>query len=86
MDCANDEDDYMIREFSIARKLKKEPAIQLTLDGVFIKEWENPAKAGEALGINYKNIHAVCKGQRNHAGGFKWMYLSDYEKLYQSAC
>jgi len=31
-----------------------------------------------------KHISDVCKGKRKSAGGFKWMYLEDYEKLKSS--
>ncbi len=27
--------------------------------------------------INISNIHSVCNGKRNHAGGFKWKYINN---------
>ena len=60
------------------KKIRKEPIVQLTLDGDFIKEWKGAAEAGRELGINYKNINSVCRHKRRNAGGFNWMYLSDY--------
>ena len=30
--------------------------------------------AGEHTGINYRNIHSVCAGKRNIAGGLHWEY------------
>lgn len=37
--------------------------------------------------VNRNNIRIVCKKEqhRKMAGGYKWMYLSDYEKLNQQA-
>lgn len=59
-------------------RLRKEPIVQLSLDGEYIAEWKGSADAGSNLCISYKNINAVCRGRRNKAGGFRWMYLSDY--------
>lgn len=28
--------------------------------------------------INHGNISECCKGRRNQAGGYKWMYKEDY--------
>lgn len=70
-----------VDRYNNTKKLKHEPIVQLTLDNMFIREWPNPSQAGKSLGINYKNIHTVCRKARSHAGGFKWMYLSDYMKM-----
>jgi hypothetical protein len=32
-------------------------------------------------GVHHPNISKVCLGKRPKCGGFKWMYLMDYEKL-----
>ena len=58
-----------------------ETIVQLTYDFKFIKEWQNAAQAGRELSINYKNIHSVCNHKRNKAGGYRWMYLSEYNNL-----
>lgn len=50
------------------------PTLQLDLKGNFIAEFESSSDAGRKLGINTKNISACCKGRRNTAGGFKWVY------------
>ncbi len=57
------------------------PIVQLTLEGQFIKEWSCAAEAGRELGINRPNIIECCLNKRNKAGGFKWMYLSDWLKV-----
>lgn len=80
----NDADDILERVIKYSNsKIKVEPIIQLSLDGVFVKEWPSAAEAGRGIGINYKNINLVCRNKRNKAGGFKWMYLSDYNQLYK---
>lgn len=48
--------------------------IQLTLDDVFIKEWETMQEAAEYLGLQKSNISDVCKGKRKSCGGFHWRY------------
>lgn len=57
------------------------PIVQLTLDGQFIKEWSCAAEAGRELKIAKGDISACCKGKHKSAGGFKWMYLSDWLKV-----
>ena len=70
-----------VDKYNHTRKLRKEKIVQLLPDGTFIKEWDNTSHAGNVLGINYKNIRAVCRNEREYAGGFKWMYLSDYMQI-----
>jgi len=48
------------------------PVSQYGLNGIFIKEWVSSREAARQLGISYKNIPAVIKGKRKHAGGFIW--------------
>lgn len=59
-----------------ARQIK---VIQLTDNGNFIEEWNSIEEAKKHYNIN--NITAVCRGRQNTAGGFKWMYKEDYEKI-----
>lgn len=51
------------------------PVIQLSIDGIKIKEWVNMSQAALALGIGNGDICNVCKGNRKSAGGYKWEYL-----------
>lgn len=48
--------------------------IQISKSGEVIKEWESCAEVNRQLGIQFKNISAVCRGKRNIAGGFKWKF------------
>ena len=70
-----------VERYLHSKKPRREPIVQLSLDGQFISEWAGSADAGRALNINYKNINLVCRGKRNKAGGYNWMYLSDYNEM-----
>ena len=55
------------------------PIVQLTLDGQFINKWACATEAGRELGINNRGINYCCRGKRKTAGGYRWMYASDYK-------
>ena len=75
-----------VEQYNNRKIQRKEEVVRLTLDGDYVDKWKNAYTAERHLGISYKNINAVCRHVRNKAGGFKWMYLSDYIKLYGNAC
>lgn len=58
--------------------------VQLTLDGQFIRKWSCGWEVQRELGIFQTNITACCRGRNKSAGGFKWMYASDYFKRKKS--
>lgn len=58
--------------------------IQLSLDYEFIKQWDGITEAENKLNIN--NITSNCKGRRQSAGGYKWMYKEDYRKYIGEKC
>jgi group I intron endonuclease len=47
---------------------------QLSLDGVFIKQWPSQSEASRELKLSVGNISMVANGIRNHTGGFKWKF------------
>lgn len=59
----------------VKRRITKN-VIQLDLLGNRIKIWKNATEAGKVLGINYRNICAVCRGNDiiKSAGGYRWIY------------
>ena len=68
-----------------------EPVVQLTLDGIFIKEFTSPNAVKRLLGYSDGPIRNCCKGKMikswngkfyptNQAYGFKWMFKKDYEQ------
>ena len=75
-----------VEQYNNRKIQRKEEVVRLTSDGEYVDIWKTAHEAEKQLGISYKNINAVCRGVRIKAGGFKWMYLSDYMELYQHAC
>ena len=57
-------------------KIEKQsiPILQLTKDGMFVKEWPSAKEAERQLGIHQQNICACLKGRRTRAGGYVWKY------------
>ena len=51
---------------------KKKRVIQQDMEGNFIQEWPSVSAAKKALKLFH--IDAVCRCERNHVGGFKWIY------------
>lgn len=47
-------------------------------DNIVIKKWNNIITASKTLNINNKNIVSCCKNKRKSAGGYQWIYESDY--------
>lgn len=47
---------------------------QYLKDGTYIKTWGSIIDVERELKICHQHISKVCRGERNHAGGFKWMY------------
>lgn len=64
----------------------KIPVVQLTLDGIFIKEWDSMTKAETELNIT--DISSNCTGKKKSSGGFLWIYKEDYKngirKVYEN--
>ena len=54
--------------------------VQLTLEGDFVCVWDSMGRTVEE-GFDYKHVCDCCRGKRKTHKGFKWMYLSDYEKM-----
>ncbi len=71
--------DYTIGRLSSRQKR----VVQLDLQNNFIKEWINIEEASTTLNIPKRKIYrCIDPRERTHqAGGYKWMYLEDYQKL-----
>lgn len=61
-------------------KSRKKEIVKIDYDTIVI--FESASKAYLDTNIDSSSIIAVCRGKRKTAGGFKWMYLEDYEKEY----
>jgi group I intron endonuclease len=61
---------------------KRKPVVQLTKDGVLIKEYSHCESAAKEMGFKCdESIRKACKENWRTSGGFKWMYKEDYEKM-----
>ena len=71
---------YGTRGKRIAIKLSK-PCYAIYPDGS-TQEFPSIHEAGRSTGICYKNIHSVCAGKRERAGGLRWQYSrSDHDEM-----
>lgn len=49
-----------------------------TLEDIYVCTYNSLEEAKNAVGLkNSSNITNVCRGKRNHSGGFKWYYAND---------
>lgn len=51
---------------------------QRTLEGTLVKTYVSSCAAERETGIFQANISRVCRGGRNHAGGFKWNFVNEH--------
>lgn len=56
------------------------PVLQIK-NGSIVREFAGIIEAWRETGIQFKNISAVCRGKRKHAGGYSWTYKKDYDKI-----
>lgn len=56
------------------------PIYQLSLGGSIMKLFESALTASKELSIDSSGIAKVCKGKRNHAGGYKWEYVNEIKQ------
>lgn len=76
----NGKDENLIgRTLGIKRNYRK--CIQMSLNDCYIKEWDYIKEASLKLSVNSGSISQCCKGKQKTAGGYKWMYKEDYDKL-----
>ncbi len=55
---------------------RNERVLQLSLDGVLIKEWANITEVKHSTKYNNWSIYQCCEGVRKSAYGFKWQYAT----------
>jgi hypothetical protein len=71
-------------EYKFQRNTKAKNIIQLDLNMTKINVFDSIIKAATTLNISDSNISSCCKGKRQTVGGFKFMYLDDYNNLYDN--
>ena len=54
--------------------------VQLNLNNELIKIYDSAKDAAKEVNCPIQNITRVCRGDKNTARGYKWVYLKDYEK------
>lgn len=59
---------------SLIAKSKYKPILQLSMEGVLIKEWSSMMDAAEFYGCTKGNISACCQGRSKSARNFIWKY------------
>lgn len=76
--------DYGIKEIqSIKIKKKKTPIsiVQISLNGDFVSIYNSITEASNITGIDRGGINKCCLNRARSAGGYKWMYKEDWDKL-----
>lgn len=74
---------YMANKYGKQKYIPKEnkKIIQLDLDFNTIKVWDRIVDIENQLNISNSNISAVCRGKRNRARNYYFMYLDDYNEI-----
>ncbi len=52
----------------------QKPVLQFTKKGEFMAEYHSQAEAARQTGFLQCKISEVCRGNRNHTGGYVWQY------------
>ena len=56
------------------------PVVQLTLNYKFVTKWPSSREAG-LHGFQKAHVNACCRHKRSTTGGYRWLYLSEYEQI-----
>lgn len=71
---------YKVRASKSKQELKyRKPVVQLAIGGSFLAEHRSVYYAALTTGVDRYSIRQCLKGKRKTCGGFRWVYLSDYE-------
>lgn len=62
------------------KNYNRQPIVQLTLDGTFVNRFVRQMDASLEFGVKQGCISNCCHGRRKSAGGFRWMFYSDWVK------
>lgn len=68
---------YGTRNKRMSATKKKNPIIQLGIDGEYLNTYLGIKDAQIATEVNRNSIRAVCNGKRESAGGYKWKYYKE---------
>jgi hypothetical protein len=68
-------------KYKLIRNTKAKKIVQLDLNMNNIMAFDSIIKAATKLNINDSLISSCCKGKRKTTGGFKFMYLDEYDNI-----
>lgn len=63
-----------------AESFHKKAVAMFDMDWNFIRSYVTMQEASKDTGTHFTNMTSCCRGNRTNAGGYRWMYLEDYEK------
>lgn len=66
---------YGLRNSRVSQALSK-PILQYSLDGSFVKKWDNAKDAASFYGVSHTAIQKVCRGIHKKCKGYIWVYAS----------
>lgn len=69
-----------LEDFVLKPKCNRSGLIQMTKEGKYIRYWKVALDVEKELKLSLAHISDCCSGKRRQCGGFRWMYLSDWEK------
>lgn len=72
-----DNDNYGTRNERMANSKKINPVAQFDLDMNLIEIHAGIKDAQRNTGVNRNSIRAVCRGERDSAGGYKWRFYKE---------
>lgn len=55
--------------------------VQISLTGKYLTTYDTVKEAAESVNIKPHCIYSNLSSKRNNSGGYKWMYLEEYEQL-----
>ena len=65
---------YGAHNEKLSKSMTKNAVCQLTLNGQFVKKFDNACSAARSLGVHFQNIYKALHGEIPSAYGFKWQY------------
>lgn len=60
---------------------KGKAVMQYSLNGDYIKTYDSAHQAADALNLDFGNICACCRGDRNQTGDFQWKYVDSDKNI-----
>lgn len=74
--CYSKNKDFIVGIRPTPQQKTSKSVIQYDDKNNIIKIWESATQASKELNIPRQHIYKVCKGERQHCGGYKWRYYN----------